>query len=161
MNDESIWQCWFVDLCLSSSELLDHIVFIGIFIYMQGDNWCCASCYSEWSRGSLNNFVLPTQLSGCTVRCNLGFEESLYSIQSANTTQFTSSIVLVIKPDGLQSCPLYTNCSKGYFYAREIVFPSPLFGICLRESLTSLLQSSFMWYFHWSDCTSELTLILS
>ncbi len=30
---------------------------------------------------ALNNFVLLTQLSGCTVRCNLGFEESLYSIQ--------------------------------------------------------------------------------
>ncbi len=71
---------------------------------------------------------------GYIVKCNLAFEESFYSIHFANTTQFTSSMVLVIKPSVLHAVFFTTKCSKGYFYSREIMFLHPLFGIFLKES---------------------------
>ncbi len=63
---------------------------------------------------------------GYIVRCKLAFEESFYSIQFANIAQFTSFMVLVIKPNVLHNCLLYTKMFQRLFLCKGNNVPSPL-----------------------------------
>ncbi len=64
-------------------------------------------------------------ISGYIVRCNLAFKEFFYCIQFANITQFTSFMVLVIKPNVLHICFFYTKMFQRLFLCKGNNVPSP------------------------------------